>query len=46
MAPTVAEDGALFGSSYGTRCERLNVCMEGWGNAGSGHAGEEQERCE
>jgi glycosyltransferase involved in cell wall biosynthesis/predicted SAM-dependent methyltransferase len=33
IAPTAAEAVALFGSSYGTRGERLNVCMYGWGHA-------------
>lgn len=33
IVPTVSEAVALFGSSYGTRGERLNVCMYGWGHA-------------
>lgn len=33
IEPTASEAVALFGSSYGTRGERLNVCMYGWGHA-------------
>lgn len=33
IEPTASEAVSLFGSSYGTRGERLNVCMYGWGHA-------------
>lgn len=33
LEPTAVEARALFGDSFGTRGERLNVCMYGWGHA-------------
>jgi predicted SAM-dependent methyltransferase len=33
LEPTAVEATALFGSSYGTKGERLNVGMYGWGHA-------------
>jgi predicted SAM-dependent methyltransferase len=33
LEPTAVEARALFGDAYGTRGERLNVCMYGWGHA-------------
>lgn len=33
LAPTASEAGVLFGGSYGTKGERLNVAMYGWGHA-------------
>lgn len=31
LEPTAVEATVLFGSSYGTKGERLNVCVYGWG---------------